>query len=192
MKSHNNIILILGLFLSLLFIFVGSVKASPSNNPIFATIEQVQQMINNANNNPKTLKVFDTNGHELGLYVGGFNNPTMIFIQSLNRVYNIPEIQGNGASQSQVAPFFTSTDCSGTPYSSLPGNLNSAVNEVYRYVPGYYYIFTRNVTPRTLDVKSSLYDSFSTTDTPVTCESRNETRSGLYPLIPVTLPLTEH
>src|SRR5260221_3289270 len=84
------------LFISMCIIARSAVRAAPANNPIFATIQDVQNAISAAvspiqsaianlqtqqanqatqisnlqNSSSKSLKVYDANGHELGSLVG--------------------------------------------------------------------------------------------------------------------------
>jgi hypothetical protein len=84
------------------------VIASPNNNPIFATIEQVQQMINNSSLHQKAFKVFDNNGNELGI---SFSGTEVIYIESQDRFVNIH----NNAIFPHYNLYFGSSDCTGQP-----------------------------------------------------------------------------
>jgi hypothetical protein len=118
--------LLLGIFLSLLLLYVGSVNASPSKNPIFATIEQVQQMINSSSLHPKTFKVFDKNDTELGIYVTGTGHNIRIYVESLNKFVDIE--------YKLISPcsnlYFQSNNCTGTSLMQTGGSETEFIPDV--------------------------------------------------------------
>jgi hypothetical protein len=175
-----------------------SIKAAPSKNPIFATIEQVQQMINNAVQNPKTLRVFDNNGQELGILVDREGTNTEVFIEQYNRFLILERTTVTGMSFSDsIGAEFESNNCTGQAYAFLdidPPNgddFNSVVNEIL-YTLGKFRIVNRNSTSSTITVKS-----FSETNTSCAQPAEPYEAEQRYPLeeipplysSPIVLPL---
>lgn len=147
MKRYKKLIVVAGISLFLLLLFVGSVKASPSSNPIFATIEQVQQMITDAlapiqqrltalesKTSLKVLRVYDNNGVELGRYWAGGNDDFVVLVESLGLFMPIHD---GHIGDSGITEFFESIDCSGQAY-TVPWERDLMIKRVgnrYFYVP---------------------------------------------------------
>jgi hypothetical protein len=96
-----------------LFVFAlsrNSVFAAPSNNPVFATIEQVQQMISNATFHQKEFRVYDNNNQELGIFIEGYGPYPLFYIESQNKVTTPDRLVVNEGDLR-----FVSANCTGTP-----------------------------------------------------------------------------
>lgn len=136
---------------SLLAIAKSPVHANPNSNPIFATLQDVQDAINTAltpvnnaiaslqqqqttqsqqisslqNAGSKALHVYDANGQDLGLATDHSGNQTTVYSPTLQRfIYlNINNISSiNGNLTSNAVVYFQSNNCTGTPYSIVEGN----------------------------------------------------------------------
>ncbi len=174
MKPYRKLFVVAGSLLFLLLLFVGTVKASPLNNPIFATIEQVQQMINNATFHQKELRVYDNNNNELGLYMQGDFDNLLIFVESVGKIV---QVQG-----SSIIPqdnfWFVSNDCTGTPLvqTALPSDHVLTVNHQF------YIVNTDTVVARTTN---SVLDG-----QPLHCDTRVQV-TNFYEVTPITLPFSD-
>src|SRR6266702_5759465 len=85
----------------------------------------------------KSLHVLDANNQDLGLYMWDDDNlTTYVFITSLNRRVIIQDFQ-----ILRSVLFFSTPDCSGTPYVQVNPN---QLNDVYSVAPGKYFVASIN------------------------------------------------
>lgn len=153
LSRRARIVLLSSLLVPALLIAIAKapVHADPGNNPIFATIQDIQnainealspinsaianlqqqqttqaQQISNLQNAPiKSLKAYDANGQELGLAIDHTGNQSTIYSPTLQRfIYlSLNNITSiNGDLTSNALVYFQSNDCTGTPYAIADSN----------------------------------------------------------------------
>src|SRR6266540_443963 len=175
---------ILAIGLLVLVFARNSVFAAPSNNPVFATIEQVQQMINNALS-PLTARLNNHEGRiatlESNLTVTPSPSPSLtptpakvfrvldknnvelgIFMAGGGTYFQLYlESLGRyiyinkGYIEGYLTPLFESDDCSGTPY--INNNPYEEHMRILKVTQGRYYIMDKNAAPITIHAKSQWY-----------------------------------
>ena len=131
------------------------------------------------NNLGKTIHVLDAHNQDLGLYMWDDDNlTTYILVPSLNRRVIIQDLQ-----LPRTVLFFSSTDCTGTPYVQINPN---QINDVYSLAPGDY--FEATVGTRTgLNAQSRQAWNNNT----LSCGSYVAGVGGVVPVAPVSLPFSE-
>lgn len=138
---NKRILLFLTLCVVTIFGYSSIAKATPNNNPIFATIEQVQQMINNAIQHPKAIKVFDKNNQELGIFIENQEySRYIIFLPNFNRYLKFEITEDNNIKYlNNIGDLYETTDCSGSPYIGIPNYQRSWIdNEIFHFFNRYF------------------------------------------------------
>jgi len=176
----KKLLITLAIFITSLFFAVG-IKAAPSNNPVFATIELVEQLIADASsvlqgqidgldtrvtdleNTPtpspspsvqKEIKVFDANGIELGIFVNSLGGESdEIFYPPLNRLIIIDK---GKLAKTGLRIIYSELNCQGDAYISLvDSHLSEFNNRIFSVESGRYYILEKGTPEAPTLVKSS-------------------------------------
>jgi hypothetical protein len=207
------------LVMSLLVVAKAPVGAAPSNNPTFATIQDMQNAISTAlapiqsaiadlqtqqakqasqisslqNATSKTLKVYDTNGQELGIVTTYDGSNDTIYSPTLARfIYlHISDQSLDGTFSPNGSANYQSNNCTGTPYINI--DQTSAYNSLFAG-PDNFYIVPSSETPSTITTNSVKYwdsehNQFSCCPSP-TCTFGGPVTAQVYQLHQVTLPFT--
>jgi hypothetical protein len=218
--SHRaRIVLLASLLLPVLLLAVAKapVHANPSGNPIFATMQDVQNAINTAlapinnaiaslqeqqtkqsqqisslqNAGSKAFHVYDANGQELGITFDGTGTGANIYSPALQRfIYlSFTSYSIDGDFSSAYHALYQSADCSGTPYLLATGAIaNNPTNNLLPVSPNAFYIIPDSAAPTTVSIHSE--QSWDPNTNLVSCSPNTISNTQAYQLQQVDLPFT--
>ncbi len=220
--SRRTLIVLAAGFLvpaSLLAISRTPAHAAPSNNPIFATIQDVQNAINAAlapiqnaiaglqtqqanqatqisnlqDSTTKSIKVYDANGQVLGIVTTYDGSNDTIYSPTLARfIYlRIGDQSYDGTFSPNGSANYQSTNCTGTPY--INTDQTTAFNTLFAG-PDNFYIVPNSETPTTITTNSvqywdSIHNQYSCCPS-TTCTFGSPSTIQAYQLHQVTLPFS--
>jgi hypothetical protein len=200
--SHRTQILITASLLipiSLLAITKTPAKAATDTNPIYATIQYVNNAINTAlsqNSTSKSLRVYDANGQELGLLINHGSDNTnsdaidTVYSPALKRfIYLVqrPNSNNYGGFRNRTTAVYQTPDCTGTAY-TLNHDLYTDTNDLLPFSPQVFYIFDDSETSTTITINSQGYWNWSTNT--LICTPSGPSTLAAYQLHPVSLPFS--
>jgi len=134
---------------------------------------------------PKTLKIFDNNGTELGIYM----DPSKFFYELIGRRISVD--LGDGHLDGTIDEYHTSSDCSGNAYITVSGqgDLNDKENSLLRTGPGSYFIIQRGTASETLNINS--VRRYGGSGPSYRCDPYGSSVEHLYSLTSVSISFTE-
>ncbi len=185
-------------------------KAAPGNNPIFTTIQYVDNAISTAlspiqsaianlqsqqanqasqisnlqSSIGKSLKVFDANGQELGILVDHTGSYEVVYSQAINKFISLDEL---GGIDGRTGAYYQSNNCTGTPYEPNSASITNT-NNLLPFSPQLFYIINSSDTPTTITTGSVSVWNDSVNH--VICTPNSQTLTNAYQLHPVSLPFS--
>jgi hypothetical protein len=155
--SIRKLLFVTSLAAIALFSPLALANAAPSNNPVFSTVEKVQQLINAAVEpliervgvlerrpaSSKEINVYDNDDHLLGILVrddGG--GSADVFFAAYNRILHLR----GGNPTINAAGYFESTDCTGPTFTD-PSEVSQGIANNILNSRTKFYILARDACP---------------------------------------------